>query len=126
MSDDDSRRFLFRQIVVRIKSVLIFGEIVGFEHFPNVVIECAGADEQHISSDFVGHFSSQISHLHRVHKGALRHFRQTAQNGVVDVAEFHECHGRCEAEDAFDEIEQGIGEEECHTAECEVAITLHI
>ena len=61
-----------------------------------------------------------------MYEGALCQLCQTAQHGVVDVAQFDDRNGRSEAENALDEIEQRISEEECHTADEDVAITLQI
>ena len=119
--NDDLGRLFFGQFVVGIVAGLIFGEKAGIGEFADVVIEGAGADKLHLCADSRRHLRGKVTHLNGVDERALGFFGQTPDDGRIGVVEFDERHTRSEAKGLLDEIQQGVGEEERHARDDDVA-----
>lgn len=122
VGDDDLGRPLLGELVVGVDAALIFGEIGRIEHFSDVVVEGGGADELHVGTNFGCHFGRQTAHLLGVDVGAVGLAGHAADEGGVGVVHLDEGDARGESEEAFDEIEQGIGEEEGNAVDADVPI----
>ncbi len=101
---------------------LVLGEEGWVQRFSYVVIERAGTHELRTRAYLVGHLGGKVGHLHGVDERALCHFRHAAHDGIVRVAQFHKRHAGGEAEEFFQKVEQGIGEEKNHAVDGKVEI----
>ena len=124
--DDDLCALFVAQVLVRVDTALVFGEEHRIAHLPYVMIERSRTHQLAFCTDFVGCLGREVGHLHGVLERARCHFRQLAQQRVVDVGQFDEGHVGSEAEHLLQHEQERIGEQQEHAIDEEVEIHRHV
>ena len=122
VADDNFRRPLFCELVVRVHARLVLREESRVEHLADVVVECARSDELRLRANLVSHFRCQVGHLQGVDKCALCHLRHAPEDGIVRVRQLYERHAAGKAEQFLNHVHQRVGKEQEYAVDAYIYI----